>query len=196
MAMQWTFSGPVDSCMFKTHVHSDCLEIDLLPVLAVGLIYTRDSKIKLTVKTKAKMLLSSSDFSLFVMQTDMPVEVLLVIPYSLAKFSSRHTLAFLTPSLHNWIMSLCSWQDTCSSFHFVVFAFPSFLLVWLAGLNSAMPFSLLPFLILYTYRLKILELYGKCCKDLPALFLLPCFWGEFPRGFSGLTLWAAWTSLS
>ncbi|KAK4831174.1 LOW QUALITY PROTEIN: hypothetical protein QYF61_015644 [Mycteria americana] len=36
---------------------------------------------------------------------------------SLAKFSSRCALAFLTPSLHNRAASLCSSQDTCPCFH-------------------------------------------------------------------------------
>ncbi|KAK4830752.1 hypothetical protein QYF61_013241 [Mycteria americana] len=60
---------------------------------------------------------------------------------SLAKFSSSHTLAFLTPSLHNWASPLYSSQDTCPCFHCLCISFLLFSLTSRSRLSHA---SLLP----------------------------------------------------
>ncbi|KAK4823100.1 hypothetical protein QYF61_025838 [Mycteria americana] len=110
---------------------------------------------RLPVKTEEKKLLSTSAFSLSIV-TSLPVKPFLLFFASLAKCSSSHALAFLTPSLHNRATSLYSSQDTFPSFHCLCISFLPFI-----GLDSYMLVSCHPFLISYTRGSRALARYGK-----------------------------------
>ncbi|KAK4810853.1 LOW QUALITY PROTEIN: hypothetical protein QYF61_008825 [Mycteria americana] len=96
---------------------------------------------RVPAKTEAKMLLSTSAFSSSIV-TSLPVVFIRGKPFllflaSLVKFSSSWALAFLTPSLHNWAVSLYSSQVTCPCFHCLCISFLPFSLTSMSQLSHA-----------------------------------------------------------
>ena len=179
------------------------------PFPALRSIHSRGVEERLPAKTEAKKLLSTSAFFCFIV-TNMPVMFVGGVHFLWPSFSSWHTYTnssyyslYLLPSSApadpwpSWHGPYTTRQHPYTHHRIPVlastaYAFTSCALVWPAGLDSSMPASYCLFLISYTWASRALALYGKCPERSASSVLLPCPWGQFPRGSTLTNSFKSW----